>query len=217
MTDKPRETPSTAGLPDPAPEAGPPPIAPAVVGPPMQVASDVDIQGIGRFLVAMVVGLVLVAGVVYLQMVWLGKRIDEERPPAAFRAGERLPPPAPTLQTSPRNDMRVYRAAQEADLERSRWVDRDRRIVQIPIDRAIRRLAREGLPNWPPVPTASPSPTAPVGGAVPGVPSGTPTAPAATGAGVPAAASAAPTGTATPRPTPSATPTPTTPTPERQP
>jgi hypothetical protein len=209
MTDTPRDKPPTTPAPSDAPESGPPPVGPAVIGPPMQVASDVDIRSIGRFLVALVVGLMLVAGVVYLQVVWLGKRIDDERPPAAFRAGERLPPPAPTLQTSPRDEMRALRTAQEAELTKSAWVDLQRRIVQIPIDRAIKRLVKEGLPNWPPVKPDGAN-------AGPSVPSGTSTAPAATGAGAPAAASAAPTGTATPRPTASGTPTPTTP-PERQP
>ena len=160
MTDTPRPVPPTTQAPNDSPEAGPPPVGPGVIGPPMQVASDVDIRSIGRFLVALVIGLVLVAGVVYLQVVWLGKRIDDERPPAAFRAGERLPPPAPTLQTSPRDEMRALRTAQERELTKSAWVDRERRIVQIPIDRAMQRLVKEGLPNWPPVPTASPSPTA---------------------------------------------------------
>jgi hypothetical protein len=134
------------------------------IGSPMQDSSDVDIRSISRFLIAMVVSLAVVAGLVYYQVVWLADRQEESRPPAAFRAGERLPPPAPILQTSARDDMRRLRAAQEKALTQSGWIDRDRGLVRIPIDRAMKRLVEKGLPDWPPVaPDASATGTRPAG------------------------------------------------------
>jgi hypothetical protein len=218
MSDTPREVSANLDAPPPVTDetagsvGSDPHGAPQNLGPPQQDESDVDIRGIGRFLAGMVVSLVVVAALIYLQVVRLGRRLDEERPPAAFRAGERLPPPAPILQRSAREEIRALRIGQEEALTKSAWVDRDHRIVQIPIDRAMKRLAREGLPNWPEVkPEATPTSTArPVGNTVPGVPSATRPEPASATGHPAATASATP--SATSSATLSATPTSTRPT-----
>jgi hypothetical protein len=73
--------------------------------------------------------------------------------PGADRAG-RLPgdlplPPAPRLQTNPRSDLERLRAYERARLTTFGWADRDRQVVRIPIDHAMRLLAERGIPGWP--------------------------------------------------------------------
>jgi hypothetical protein len=56
---------------------------------------------------------------------------------------------APALQISPRADMARFRAEEEAELSSYGWVDRDRGVVRIPIDQAMEKVVRQGIPGWP--------------------------------------------------------------------
>ena len=58
-------------------------------------------------------------------------------------------PPQPRLQTSPPVDLRDMRAAEDQLLQHYSWVDRDRGIVRIPIERAMDILAERGMPFRP--------------------------------------------------------------------
>ena len=57
--------------------------------------------------------------------------------------------PPPQLQADPHEDMvRFYR--QELDqLNSIGWVDRARGLVHVPIDQAMRMVAKEGIKDWP--------------------------------------------------------------------
>ncbi len=58
-------------------------------------------------------------------------------------------PPEPRLQSDPRADLLSYEAEKERRLESYGWVDRDKGIVHIPIEVAMKRLASRGIPDWP--------------------------------------------------------------------
>lgn len=60
-----------------------------------------------------------------------------------------IPMEEPALQTDPRQDMQRFRAAELRDLDRYGWIDRDRGVAQIPIDDAMARIVRDGIPGWP--------------------------------------------------------------------
>ena len=59
---------------------------------------------------------------------------------------ERRLPPEPRLQTNPRQDLRDLRASEDAVLHSYGWVDKDRGIVRIPIDEAMKLTLQRGLP-----------------------------------------------------------------------
>jgi len=59
-------------------------------------------------------------------------------------------PPEPRLQQYPARDMRDWRAKEDRILHQYAWIDPDKGIVQIPIDRAMDLLAQRGLPVEPP-------------------------------------------------------------------
>jgi len=54
-------------------------------------------------------------------------------------------PPQPRLQSSPPIDLRDMRAAEDQLLHAYSWVDRDKGVVRMPIDRAMDILAQRGL------------------------------------------------------------------------
>lgn len=58
-------------------------------------------------------------------------------------------PPAPTLETTPIEDLHAIRAAEEQSLHSYGWVDPQHGIVRIPIDRAIDLVVQRGLPSRP--------------------------------------------------------------------
>jgi hypothetical protein len=63
----------------------------------------------------------------------------------------RLPPaPLPRLQgnLSVKKAISDMRAEENADLESTRWVDKSKGIVQIPVERAMELTAERGLPEW---------------------------------------------------------------------
>jgi hypothetical protein len=74
--------------------------------------------------------------------------------PQSFYRGNPIARPAlaadaPPLEVNPSSNLRRQR---ETDGEFARtygWIDRERKIVRIPVARAIERLLQTGLPNWP--------------------------------------------------------------------
>jgi hypothetical protein len=55
-------------------------------------------------------------------------------------------PPEPNLQVSPRSDLEELLAAEQKQLDSYGWVDKDKGIVRIPIERAMELIAKRGLP-----------------------------------------------------------------------
>jgi hypothetical protein len=111
--------------------------------------------------------LVLAASVaaVCLFLIWFfgllegtAKRHDPRLSPLAGSQS----PPAPRLQTNPATDLDQMREAEDWVLSSYRWIDKERGIVQLPIDRAIDLLLAEGLPETKAeMPPVEPSDSAP--------------------------------------------------------
>ncbi len=56
---------------------------------------------------------------------------------------------APHLQIDPAADLAAYRAAEQRQFAGYGWVDKQRGIVRIPIDEAMRDVAAAGIKDWP--------------------------------------------------------------------
>ncbi len=60
-----------------------------------------------------------------------------------------ITPPEPRLQTDPASDLAAYMTRQRELLDTYGWVDRAHGIARIPIEEAMRRLAQQGIPEFP--------------------------------------------------------------------
>src|SRR5579864_6783865 len=59
---------------------------------------------------------------------------------------QRVLPPEPRLQPTPRRDLAAYLGEQKKELDTYEWLDRQNGVVHIPITRAMQLLLKEGLP-----------------------------------------------------------------------
>lgn len=83
-------------------------------------------------------------------LIWFFGRLEagaKRRDPQLSPLADSQTPPTPRLQTSPANDLAQMRAAEDRALGGYRWIDKERGIVQLPVERAMDLLLEEGLPK----------------------------------------------------------------------
>ena len=111
--------------------------------------SDVDLGGVVRFAIGLVVAAVVIHVVVWFLYSSFKREAARPAPaeyPLAATAMRRLPP-EPRLQTDPRDDLLSLRQSQEQALTTYGWVDRNSGVVRIPIDHAMKLTVERGLPS----------------------------------------------------------------------
>jgi hypothetical protein len=124
---------------------------------PAHEESDVSIAGLAVFLGGLVVTIVVVFWVLvgmFDVLLREARRADPPRPPLVDLRGK---PVGPEMQPVPAADMREFRAQEQAALERWQWVDPSRGIAEVPIERAMELVAKNGLPQWPATQAAEPA------------------------------------------------------------
>ena len=77
------------------------------------------------------------------------ERRDRPHPPLR---PDRVEPPEPRLRENPTGYLEGLRREEDRRLETYGWIDRDRKILRIPIERAMDQLIRKGVPARPPAP-----------------------------------------------------------------
>jgi hypothetical protein len=73
-------------------------------------------------------------------------------PPKLEEARQTRLPPAPILQPDPAAELAAFRAAEDAELAKWAWVDKDKGVARVPAERAMEIVASRGLPPRPPMP-----------------------------------------------------------------
>jgi len=116
--------------------------------PPGHETRDVDPRKI-TLLAAVLVAVVAVCLVLTLWLFdFFASRADREQPPVSPLArGADQRPPEPRLQEVPMKDIREMRAEEEVVLKTYGWVDKDKGVVRVPIEKAMEMIAKEGLPT----------------------------------------------------------------------
>jgi len=113
--------------------------------------SDINVRAILGVGAGVIVAGIVIAAMVWSLFVYLSNREAlgtlSEFPLAAGQQ-QRLPP-EPRLQTDPREDLRVFRQAEEDALKSYGWVDKNTGVVRIPIDKAMSLTLERGLPVRP--------------------------------------------------------------------
>jgi hypothetical protein len=112
---------------------------------------DLQVRNIALFAVTLTA--VLFAAHYGLKAVFVGlqeraDRMDRPRPPLR---SERVIPPEPRLETLNEAELDSLRRAEDRRLGTYGWIDREHRVLRIPIDRAIDQVLRRGLPARAPV------------------------------------------------------------------
>jgi hypothetical protein len=60
-----------------------------------------------------------------------------------------IAPPGPRLQTDAVANLRRFRAEEEKRLNGYSWIDKDKGVVRIPIEQAMKKLVTTGIPDFP--------------------------------------------------------------------
>ena len=124
---------------------------------------DISTRVVVWFGIALVVAAAVIHAAVWGLQLHLGnlneKAYAREYPLA--NVGKPQEPPAPRLQTQPRQELKNMRAEEDRVLRGYGWADPQTGKVQIPIDRAMELLAAAGAPRargagWRGVPGAPP-------------------------------------------------------------
>ncbi|MBN8421308.1 MAG: hypothetical protein J0L73_20505 [Verrucomicrobia bacterium] len=101
---------------------------------------DLNVRAVAWFMA----GLALILTGIFVGLHYFQSFLNDGRPQAAAPISNTAP--APRLQSNPRMDLKAWRSAQEAELNRYRWVDRQAGIVEIPIEQAMELTLQRGLP-----------------------------------------------------------------------
>jgi hypothetical protein len=113
--------------------------------------SDVPIRPIAMFLVGLATMLIVVGALMAALFHLFEFGAAGNDPAPAPLAAESPQTPGPLLQTSPRQDLQQMRQREQSWLDTPAWMDRERGVARIPIDRAMAATAERGLTNWPAV------------------------------------------------------------------
>ena len=122
------------------------------VGPPANPDVQFEDSDIGAWQVvsagvALLVGIWIIVVLLYFVFTFFAHHRAAVSPVAPPLAQERsTEPPAPRLQVSSRADLKDLRAYEDSELHKYGWVDRQKRIVTIPIERAMQLIAERGIP-----------------------------------------------------------------------
>jgi hypothetical protein len=73
-------------------------------------------------------------------------RVQKLGPPASPFDNARTLPPPPRLQVHPAQDLKAYRAEEDAILDSYGWTDKSAGVVRIPIERAMELSLQRGFP-----------------------------------------------------------------------
>jgi hypothetical protein len=110
-------------------------------------STDISIRGVMWFVV------ILAATVIIVQLAMAGLMKAFEHYEAAndpFVSPQAVPagtlPPEPRLQTTPWQDLKEFRAAEELSLHSYGWIDQKSDVVHLPIDKAKALLLQRGIP-----------------------------------------------------------------------
>jgi len=123
------------------------------------VDGELHFHGIFAFVAGLTAVTLVVMGLMWGLAVLLKGSLArrDPAPPALAEAREARVPPGPNLQPNPSAELATFRAAEEAELATWAWVDREKGVARVPVERALEIVARRGLPAPPPMPPPAPA------------------------------------------------------------
>ena len=95
------------------------------------------------------IGLVLAAVLLVLAIAVVAVSFGFSDAVSDARRSLATPMPEPRLQTDPPDDLAKLRGREQKQLDTYYWVDRDKGIVHIPIDEAMKQVLARGIDGFP--------------------------------------------------------------------
>src|SRR5262249_37186564 len=110
---------------------------------------DISIPAVTKFglgVAGLLIGAILLMWFVFDRFAARETR-NSPKPDTMASSNPRIEPPEPRLQPAPVLDLKALQAAEDLILHSYGWVDPDKGLVRIPVERAMELVAREGLPS----------------------------------------------------------------------
>ncbi|MGH7798106.1 MAG: hypothetical protein ACREQ2_24860 [Candidatus Binatia bacterium] len=108
--------------------------------------SDLSPRNISLFGAGLTVLIIVVLLASYGLMVWLRADAARRAEPPSPLVVVPEPTPGPRLEIQPGRALKAMREQEEAHLRAYGWIDQEKGIVHIPIERAMEILVKKGLP-----------------------------------------------------------------------
>ena len=110
---------------------------------------DLNVSAVSRFGIGIGAGVIAAALLMWLLFDRFAARETSlsPQPERMIASNPQKEPPEPRLQPKPVIDLKEFRAAEDAILTSYGWVDPDKGVVRIPVERAMELVAKEGLPS----------------------------------------------------------------------
>jgi hypothetical protein len=112
-----------------------------------EIKEDVNVRAVTRFGLGLAGGIIIVAFLMWFLFDRFSATAERRSPqPEKMEASNpQKEPPEPRLQPNPPMELKEFRAGEDAILNNYAWIDPDKGIVRIPVDRAMELVAKEGL------------------------------------------------------------------------
>lgn len=113
---------------------------------------DVGPGQITGFAIGLFISFIIVVFIIWGLFDFLRSREDGKNPknmPAMMHEMHTMKPPEPRLQANPRLEIKDLRESEAGILEHYGWLNPDKGVVRIPIDKAIDLTIAKGLPSKP--------------------------------------------------------------------
>jgi hypothetical protein len=109
--------------------------------------SDISVPGVLFTGLGVLVCTIAIVSIMYLLFSYMrSSKLREAAPPSPLSRDLPSLPPEPRLQASPSLDYRTMRDQANWELNHYQWIDRQKGIVAIPIDRAMDLVVQRGIP-----------------------------------------------------------------------
>ncbi len=108
--------------------------------------SDIHVRTVADLGIGILIGTWFCMFLLYFGFTFLMNYRAKAGPPAPVRASKAVAePPAPRIQASPAADLQDLRAHEDSELQSYGWIDKQKGVVRIPIERAMELVARQGI------------------------------------------------------------------------
>jgi hypothetical protein len=112
-----------------------------------ETKDGINVRAVTKFGLGLAGGIIVVSFLMWFLFDQFSAREGRQspRPEPMEASNPQKEPPEPRLQPNPPMELKEFRAAEDTILNNYAWIDPDKGIVRMPVDRAMELVAKEGL------------------------------------------------------------------------